>query len=772
MGLVLFLGGAGITAAEAEEQAPADAAAGSAPRPAGDGLTGTPPPMAGFGLVPGRPTVRPPRTETPPDIDGRLDDLAWRTAATITEFTQQAPLEGAPATEDTEVYVTYDSEHVYFGFYLHYGDPGIMRANRVDRDTAWQDDLITIYLDTFLDQQRAYDFDLNAFNVQGDGIVNTSGGGGRGSPIPTADRSWDALFHSATDIVADGFVAEMAIPLKSLRYPQRGPGEPHRWGFQIVREIKGKNEENAVWAPMSRDVAGFHRQMGLLEGMTDFSTSRNLEFLPTFTAIQFGSLDRSTGGFANQRATPEAGLNVKYGLTSNLTADFTINPDFSQIESDQPQIEVNQRFALFFNELRPFFVEGAEIFDLPGPVTFVHTRTMVDPTWGAKLTGKAGRFAIGLLTAEDAAPGNVDDATDPRFDETAQNFIGRVKYDVYSESHVGAIFTDRSFMDSSSRLGGIDGSFRLSRTMSTNFRLIESRHRDLAGDERSGHIYDASITSTGRNLRWFAAAYELTPDFRTDVGFARRVDQRRVISNMGYRWWPESWLINWGPQLSYGRNWNFDKILEDENAGLGLNFDFAKSIRFSADVQRDMERFGGIDFRKTRMSMNGGVSTTRALSVNASYGRGEEIFFDPANPFLGHGSTTRFNVTVRPLDRLSSQLGVNTSRLTDPRNGDDKVFDVQIYRAQSVLTFTDRLLMRNITEYNTFDKDFDFNVLFTYRVNAGTVFYIGYDDHYRQADRLYGDRDGDGFDEQLFFTSDLRQTNRAIFTKIRYLFRL
>ena len=771
VGLVLFLAGAGIAAAETQEQAPAGTAGSGSPQlpPAGS-LAGTQPPMAGFGLVPGRPTVRPPRTDTPPDIDGRLDDLAWRTAAAITEFTQQAPLEGAPATEDTEVYIAYDSEHVYFGFYVHYTDPGIMRANRVDRDTAWQDDLITIYFDTFLDQQRAYDFDLNAYNVQGDGIVNT--GGGRRSPIPTADRSWDALFHSATNIVADGYVAEMAIPLKSLRYPQRGPGEPHRWGFQIVREIKGKNEENAVWAPMSRDVAGFHRQMGLMEGMTDFSTSRNLELLPTFTGIQFGSLNRSTGGFDNQRANPEGGLNVKYGLTSNLTADFTLNPDFSQIESDRPQIEVNQRFPLFYSELRPFFVEGAEIFDFPGPVTFVHTRTIVDPTWGAKLTGKAGRFAIGLLTAEDEAPGNVDDVDDPLHGQTAQNFIGRVKYDVYSESHVGAVFTDRSFMDSSSRLGGIDGSFRLSRSMSTNFRLIESRHRDLGGVDRSGHIYDASISNTGRNLRWFAAAYELTPDFRTDVGFARRVDQRRVISNVGYRWWPESWLINWGPQLSYGRNWNFDKILEDENAGLGFNFDFAKSIRFSVDVQRDMERFGGIDFRKTRTRVNGGVSTSRALSVNASYGRGDEIFFDPANPFLGYGSTARFNVTVRPLARLSSQLGVNTSRLTDPGNGGDPVFNVQIYRAQSVLTFTDRLLMRNITEYNTFDKDLDFNVLFTYRVNAGTVFYIGYDDHYRQADRLYGDRDGDGFDERLFFTSDLRRTNRAIFTKIRYLFRL
>ena len=740
---------------------------------AGGGLAATQPPMAGFGLVPGRPTVRPPRTATPPDIDGRLDDVAWRTAATITEFTQQAPLEGAPATEDTDVYIAYDSDHLYFGFHLHYADPSIMRANRVDRDTSWADDLITIYIDTFLDQQRAYDFDLNAYNVQGDGIVNTSGGGTRGFPIPPADRTWDALFHSATNIVADGYIAEMAIPLKSLRYPQRGPGEPHRWGFQIVREIKGKNEENAVWAPMSRDVAGFHRQMGLMEGMTDFSTSRNLEFLPTFTGIDFGSLDRSSGGWNDLGMNPEAGLNVKYGVTSNLTADFTLNPDFSQIESDQPQIEVNQRFPLFFSELRPFFVEGAEIFDLPGPVTFVHTRTIVDPTWGAKLTGKAGRFTIGLLSAEDQAPGNVGDVDDPLFGETAQNFIGRVKYDVYSESHLGAVFTDRSFMDSSSRLGGVDGSFRLSRTMSTNFRLIESRHRDLEAEERSGHIYDASITSNGRNLRWFAAAYELTPDFRTDVGFARRVDQRRVISNMGYRWWPESWLINWGPQLSYGRNWNFDRVLEDENTGVGLNFDFAKSIRFSADVQRDMERFGGIDFPKTQVSVNGGVSSSRAFSVNASYRRGDEVFYDWDNPWLGHGDTARFNVTVRPLARLSSQLGVNTSRLTDLRGGSaERVFDVQIYRAQSVLTFTDRLLMRNITEYNTFDKDLDFNVLFTYRVNAGTVFYIGYDDHYRQADRLYGDPDGDGFDERLFFTSDLRRTNRAIFTKIRYLFRL
>ncbi len=756
------------------EGAPAPAAALLAPAVVPPGtqpdIGAAPLAVAEAGLVPGRPTVRPTRAETAPDIDGRLDDAAWRNAATLTEFTQQAPLEGAPATEDTEVYITYDNEHIYFGFYVHYSDPSIMRANRVDRDTASMDDLMTIYIDTFLDQQRAYDFDVNAFNVQGDGIV-TSSGNRRGGAIPYADRSWDALFHSATQIVDDGYTAEMAIPFKSLRYPQRGPGVPHQWGFQIVREIKSKNEENAVWAPMSRDVAGFHRQMGLMQGMTDFSTSRNLEFLPTFTAIQFGSLDTSTGGFVNQDTDPQAGLNIKYGVTSNLTADVTFNPDFSQIESDRPQIEINRRFPLFFSELRPFFVEGAEIFDFPGPVTFVHTRTIVDPTWGAKLTGKAGRFAVGVLTAEDEAPGNLEDLTDARFGETAQNFIGRVKYDVYSESHLGAIFTDREFLDSSSKLGGIDGSFRLSQTMSTNFRMIGSQHRDLDGLERTGHVYDVSVRDNGRNLSWFAAAYEISPDFDTEVGFVRRVDQRHIVSNLSYRWWPETWLINWGPRVSYGRNWNFDGVLDDENAGLRLNFDFAKSIRFSASADRDMERFGGLNFFKTEYGVSGGVSSNRALDINVSYDRGDQIFFDIDNPFLGNGSRSRVSATLRPFARFSSRVGVNTSRLVDTRGLQGDVFNVEIYRAQSVLTFTDRLLMRNITEYNTFNKDLDFNILFTYRVNAGTVFYFGYDDHYRQADQLEGDLDGDGFDDRLFFTTDLRRTNRAIFTKLRYLFR-
>ncbi len=299
-----------------------------------------------IGVLTGRPTVSAIRTNDPPRIDGRLDDSVWRSAARITEFVQQRPLEGAPATERTEVLIAYDSQNIYFGIYAYYSDPGLIRANRVDRDQTAGDDTVRVYFDPFLDQQRAYVFSVNGYGVQSDAVLgaeassgtvgqqivgnvsdggranvittvaerdgqstsllarlweriksrtppqnHTSGGNRSGAP---GDSSWDALFDSAGRLVEDGWVAEMAIPFKSLRYPTRQPGEAHRWGLQIERTIGGKNE-SVVWAPVSRNVMGMLRQMGVLDGMTNLSTSRNLEFLPTLTAIRADTLHTGAG---------------------------------------------------------------------------------------------------------------------------------------------------------------------------------------------------------------------------------------------------------------------------------------------------------------------------------------------------------------------------------------------------------------------------------------------------------------------------------------------
>ena len=720
-------------------------------------------PAVSAGILTGRPSVTAIRANVPPTVDGQLDDAIWQRATRITEFVQISPVEGALATENTEVWVVFDSTHLYFGIHAHYSNPGMVRANRVDRDRAsFSDDTISIYLDTFLDQQRAFVFTLNGYGVQGDSLMGSGGGGGgfRGgsSGVPRGDRSWDVLFDSGGTLVEDGWTAEMAIPFKSLRYPSN---DTHRWGFQIARSIRGK-DETVVWAPVSRDISGFLPQMGLLDGLRGLSTSRNLEIQPTVTAIQAGSLDRSTGGFDQERQ-PEGGVNLKYGVTSNLVLDFTYNPDFSQIESDRPQIEVNRRFPLFFSELRPFFLEGQEVFDVRGPVNFIHTRTIVDPRYGAKLTGKVGKATLGVLIANDEAPGKVD-ATDRAFGRTANVLIGRARYDLYSESHIGAIVTDREFLDSYSRLVGVDGRFRLNPTTSADFMAVTSQNRALDGTESSGPMFDLGLRHNGRNLGYSISGYSLDPEFDTEVGFVRRRDIRRASSSVSYRWWPESWIINWGPSLSYSKNWNFDDVLEDESTQVRLNASFAKNIRFNGSVRREMERFGGFDFFKNRYSLGGNVNTSRAVSFGGSFNWGEQVRFS-GTPFLGDSTSGNMFMSLRPFSRLQASLNMSTSRLIDPRDQTD-VFDVKIFRTQTSYQFTDRLLLRNILEYNTFNRTFGANLLVTYRVNSGSVFYIGYDDRYKQGHLIFDDDD-----EPLFFTTDFERTNRAFFMKISYLFR-
>ena len=739
----------------------------------------------GAGVLTGRPTVRPPRILTAPVIDGRLDDAVWRDAAFLDEFVQRQPLDGAPATEATEVYIAYDSANIYIGAHVYYSQPNMLRANRADRDRPIADDAFLVYFDPFLDQQRAYVFGVNGYGVQSDSILNARGGGGgfgrRGGGFggartgpggaPRGDFSWDALYETAGRLVDDGYIIEMAIPFKSLRYPQRTGNTPHRWGFQIARTIRGK-DESVTWSPVSRGVAGYLTQMGVMEGMTGLSTSRNLELLPTFTAFRFGALDAATGGFADRDIEPEGGLNIKYGVTSDLTADVTFNPDFSQIESDQPQIEVNQRFDLFFPELRPFFLEGAEIFQFRGPVNLVHTRTITNPRYGAKLTGKAGNTTVGVLYADDEVSGALADPDDPALGSTAQTFVGRVRYDLYSESFVGAMFTDRQRAGGHNRVAGIDSNFRLDDTHSFGIRAVGSEDVEADGSRKSGYILNASLQKAGRNVTYALGWYNLSPDFNTEVGFLERTDQRWMLGSFAYRWWPESWLVNWGPRITWSRSGNFAGILEDQEASLGVDFEFAKNITVNANADRVLERYGGVDFWKTRFSSFSTVSTSRRIAFGLGINGGDQIFFDPDSPYLGADGGFVVFVNARPIPRLNSNVNIVTNRFVDPSLGDALVFDVKVARALTSFQFTDRFLLRNITEYNSLDKKFGLNLLFTYRINAGTVFYAGYDDRYRQADRIELDLDGDGITENPWASTAFRRENRAIFVKFQYLFRL
>ncbi len=741
------------------------------------------------------------RTSRPPDLDGRLDDAVWETATHVDDFVQIAPVEGAPGTEETEVWMAYDRDHLYFAFHAHYTDPGMIRANRADRDEIGGDDRMSVLFDPFLDQQRAYQFSVNAYGVQSDEIVNADGsrgasrsrspqsrssGGGRGGRSRSGggsglsnsgqfgirgDRSWNALYETRGRMVEDGWTAEMAIPFKSLRYPALAGEGGRRWGFQITRVIRGKSEAQS-WSPISRGVAGQLTQFGILEGLADLSRSRNLEILPELTGARLGALDTASGAFDDDDPFGDLGVSVKYGITPNLTADMTYNPDFSQIESDQPQIETNQRFALFYPEQRPFFLEGQEIFQTSTPLTLLHTRTIVDPRFGGKLTGKVGRTTLGVIVADDEAAGRLDDAADPRFGTTARTFVGRARYDFYSESYVGAIMTAREFGHDYNRVGGVDGRFRLGRTHRFSFMGVGSETRSEEYGFLRGPAFEADFTRQGRNLSYGAAYGSVDPEFWTETGFLPRWNLRQATANAGYRWWPESTLITWGPTVNYLRLYDHAGVLQDEQIQGMASFQFRHNISVTANVNRDLERFEEVDFRKSGYGFYGVISS-RLVSVVGGLNRGDGILYSydgftnplTASPYqraiLGESTTGNFLISGRPTSRWRSDLTGIFSKLVDP-TATAEVVDVKIFRTRTTYQFTDRLLLRYILEHNTFGKTVGNNLLMTYRINAGTVAFLGYDDRYRQGRRI---------DELLFPTAALQRTNRAVFGKLSYLFR-
>ncbi len=806
-------GGTGVTGVLEMEEASGDAISGNGNGGMNGGArrprraSATPDPRrgraAGFAAAPiARRRVTIGHAAQPPNLDGRLDDAVWETATYIDEFVQIAPVEGAPGTEETEVWMAYDRDNLYFAFHVHYTDPGIIRANRADRDEIRGDDRMSVLFDPFLDQQRAYQFSVNGYGVQSDELVNAdgsrgasrsrspqsrSGGGGRGGRSGGSgggsglgnsgqfgirgDDSWNALFETRGRMVEDGWTAEMAIPFKSLRYPALAGEGGRRWGFQITRVIRGKSEAQS-WSPISRGVAGQLTQFGILEGLADLSRSRNLEILPELTGARLGALDTSSGAFDDRDPFGDLGVSVKYGITPNLTADMTYNPDFSQIESDQPQIETNQRFALFYPEQRPFFLEGQEIFQTATPLTLLHTRTIVDPRFGGKLTGKVGRTTLGVIVADDEAAGRLDDSADPRFGTTAQTFVGRARYDLYSESYVGAIMTAREFGHDYNRVGGIDGRFRLGRTHRFSFMGVGSETRSTEYGFLQGPAFEADFTRQGRNLSYGAAYGSVDPEFWTETGFLPRWNLRQATANAGYRWWPESTLITWGPTVNYLRLYDHTGVLQDEQIQGMASFQFRHNISVTANVNRDLERFEAVDFRKGGYGFFGVISS-RLVSIVGGLNRGDGILYSydgftnplTAGPYqraiLGESTTGNFLISGRPSSRWRSDLTGIFSRLVDPTAAAE-VVDVKIFRTRTTYQFTDRLLLRYILEHNTFSRTLGSNLLMTYRINAGTVAFLGYDDRYRQGRRI---------DQILFPTAALQRTNRAVFGKLSYLFR-
>jgi Domain of unknown function (DUF5916)/Carbohydrate family 9 binding domain-like len=451
-------------------------------------------------------TVTIPRLEATVTIDGRLDEPVWREAARLTDFHQYQPVDSRPAEEQTEVRIWYAPNAIYFGIIAHDREPASIRATVADRDNLDSDDRVTIYLDTFNDRRRAFFFTVNPLGAQGDG-VRSEGGFTAGSLTGgTTDKNPDYLWQSHGQVTDSGYVVEIRIPFKSLRFPGNGA---QAWGINVVRDVQRTGYED-TWTDTRRANASFLLQSGTLEGLHDLERGITTELQPFVTAQANGA--RTATGFDRENVDPSAGVNLRLGLTSNLSVDATYNPDFSQIESDASLVTANERFALFFPEKRPFFLEGIELFATPNQL--VYTRQIVNPLVGGKLTAKLGRVNLAHLTAVDEQPG-----------ANALFTITRVRRDIGANSTAGITATTRDQDGGFNRVVAGDARIVFGKLYYVAGQLGGAWTRDDGnGRIRSSPLWEGEFDRTGRSWGFNYKLTGIGQDFEARSGYVPRND--------------------------------------------------------------------------------------------------------------------------------------------------------------------------------------------------------------------------------------------------------
>jgi hypothetical protein len=735
-----------------------------------------------------------PKLASPPklgDFEGMqpANELA-RSMLKIDKFVQRDPHDGAPASQRTEAYLGYTDKSFYAVFLAFDSEPQKIRARMLRRELIDDDDQVGMFLDTFHDRRHAYYFYSNAYGIQQDGLFAETQG---------PDNSFDTVWHTQAKINKQGYMVMFEIPFKSLRFPQSSSSS---WGVFLIRVIP-RNSEHSFYPVNTERVQGWLTQAGTIQGFRDISPGRNLQFIPYASLGAFRALDeRDPAGdrFTGKHLAPKAGLDSKVVIKDSLVLDATINPDFGQIESDDPQVTVNQRFEVFFPEKRPFFQENSNYFQTPFNLVF--TRRIVDPLYGVRLTGKMGPWAIGTFLANDRAPGKSVIQTDPLSGNDAYFGVLRINREIGKDNSVGFIYTDRELHTNPTsfctappcqvgfnRVGGIDTHIKINQNWQVNAQAVTSETKLNDGTHQAGPAYQVFLERTSRKIEFNSLYQDISAGFNADTGFVPRNDIRQFSNFVAYTFHPEGKiLVSHGPRLLQQSIWdhNGTRLNHFINGNYQVQLPGQTFIGTFANVEREQLRPS--DFpalpqnRDYPHHVYGPFFNSQILkwiTLNGELDLGTATNFVPRSgpPTLANFTGGNVRSTVRPLKGLTIENSYLVTRLLDQQTHLN-IFNNHIVRSKWNYQFTKEFSLRLIGQYTTTisnpglttlqtTKNFNGDVLFTYLLTPGTAIYAGYNSNLQNLDPTLAQTPDGLLRTRRSFINDGRQ----VFIKVSYLFR-
>jgi hypothetical protein len=702
-------------------------------------------------------------------IDAVLDEAVWKTAQPMEFDAETNPGDNIAPPARTVGYMTYDRKNLYVAFQCFDPNPKAIRAHISDRDTAFSDDFVGVVLDTFNDNRRAFEFFVNPLGVQMDLIQDDTN--------RNEDESWDAIWTTAGRITAEGYIVEMAIPFTSIRFPKTDAEQT--WGVDMVRIYPRSARHRLGLQGQDRNRNCYLCQSSRVSGFRGITPGRDIELDPTITAQHTSShADFPEGDLSSDGADIDVGLTARWGITPNLTLNAAINPDFSQIEADSVQLDINTQFALFFNEKRPFFLEGSDFFS--GPLQAVYTRTVADPSVGLKTTGRLGKSTIGVFIAEDEVtnliipgPQGSDLAS---LDQSNRVGVFRYRHNIGETSSVGAILTTRDGDGYSNRVYGADGTFRITAKDTITGQLLGSQSQYpasiVADYGQPGELNDIAgrIQYRHNEKHWYwGATYEdIGTEFRADSGFIPQVGYRYLNAGLEYQGYGEkgkNWYTRWWFGGDYDRSEEQSGELLEQEVESWIAAQGPMQSFFQIDVGHRDRRFNDVTFDEEFLHWNVEVRPKGDFFIFLFGTFADQIDF--ANTQLGerlrYGGGTRWNIGKHAkvdVDYSYEDLDVDGGRL----------FSAEVTQLKAVYQFNIRMFARAILQYTDIKRDpslYQFDtvdarskrlfpqLLFSYKLNPQTVFFAGY-----SGTRLGGELEG--------IDIGLTEADRTFFVKLGY----